>query len=248
MAAIDAAAYWQRFYDQRAACSDPGDFMRVLGYHPGEGRSYEALFAELLAGIRQKLRLAPQHRLLDIACGFGAFTRALAQEAAFAVGTDLAGVLLRRGRELGLPPLGGLAQARAQQQPFRDRAFDRILCFGMLFHLDPPGARQVVAEILRLLRPGGRALIGDVLHPRRIHFERSYIDRVPVVLHGPLRQALRCKGAVDRWRGRAVYRAYAPEFFARLLPPQVGLEVYEQKADGRRNNAARYDVVLQIPS
>jgi len=182
MVAMDAAAHWQRFYDQRAAQSSPGDFMRVLGYHPGEGLSYEALFANLLAEIRQRLRLAPQHRLLDIACGFGVFTRALAREAAFTVGTDLAGMLLRKGRELELPPLSGLAQARAQQQPFRDGSFDRILCFGMFFHLEPESARQVVAEVLRLLRPGGRALIGDVLHPRRIQFERSYIWRVPALL------------------------------------------------------------------
>lgn len=245
MAATPAAAYWRQFYDQRARQSDPADFMRVLGYHPGPGMSHEELFNRLLGQIRRDLRVEAHHRLLDIACGFGVFTRALAPEVAYAVGTDLAGVLLRRGRALGPGHLDGLVQSRSDAQPFRAGSFDRILCFGMFFHLDPESARRTVAEIVRLLRPGGRALIGDVLHPGRIQFERSYIERVPGLLHWPLRQALRLKAAVDSRRGRVVYQAYGPDFFAALLPAAVGMEICAPKADGRRNNAARYDVVLQ---
>ncbi len=247
MSATRAAAYWQRFYDERAGQSSTADYMRVLGYHPGPAMTHEELFARLLAAIRRQLQLGPQHRFLDIACGFGVFTRALAAEAALAVGTDLAGMLLRKGRELApsLGDLNGLVQSRAEAQPFGASSFDRILCFGMFFHLDRDGARRTVHEIVRLLKPGGRALIGDVLHPGRIHYERSYIERVPRLLHFPLRQTLRLKGRLDSWRGRVVYQAYSPAFFARLLPSQVELEVDEHKTDGRRNNAARYDVVLQ---
>ncbi|MCC7262166.1 MAG: methyltransferase domain-containing protein [Candidatus Latescibacteria bacterium] len=247
MAATGTAAYWRQFYDQRAVQSDPADFMRVLGYHPGPGMSHEELFRCLLAQIRLHLQVEAHHRLLDIACGFGVFTRTLAREAAYAVGTDLAGVLLRRGRDLeaGLGPLGGLVQSRSDAQPFRAGSFDRILCFGMFFHLDRESARRTVAEIVRLLRPGGRALIGDILPPPRIQFERSYIERVPRLLHGPLLHGLRLKAAIDSWRGRVVYQAYDPEFFGRLLPAEVELEVGAPKADGRRNNPARYDVVLQ---
>lgn len=247
MASAASAVYWRQFYDQRAGQSDPADFMRALGYHPPPGTSHEELFRRLLAQIRLHLRVEAGHRLLDIACGFGVFTRALAQEAALAVGTDLAGVVLRRGRQLGTGPrdLSGLVQARSEAQPFRSGSFDRILCFGMFFHLDPGGARRTVAEIVRLLGPGGRALIGDVLHPQHIQHERSYIERVPRPLHWPLRQGLRLKGLVDTWRGRAVYQAYGPAFFAQLLPPGVDLEVCPPKTDGRRNNAARYDLVLQ---
>ncbi len=247
MAATPAAAYWRQFYDQRAVQSDPADFMRVLGYHPGPDMSHEDLFDRLLAQIRQNLRVEAHHRLLDIACGFGVFTRILAQETAYAVGTDLAGMLLRRGRDLGTGRLDGLVQSRSDAQPFRANTFDRILCFGMFFHLDPESARRTVSEIVRLLRPGGRALIGDVLHPRRIHFERSYIEKIPRLLHFPLLGALRLKGRLDSWRGRVMYQAYGPEFFACHLPANVAIEICDHKTDGRRNNASRYDVILQLP-
>jgi len=243
---VEGAVHWQEFYDRRAVQSDPADFMRVLGYHPGQGASYQDLFARLLDQIRAQLQLENHHHLLDIACGYGVFTRFLARETALAVGTDLAGMLLRRGRSLGMDPgrLCGVVQSRAEAQPFASCSFDRILCFGMFFHLDPASARRTVGEIVRLLRPGGRALIGDVLHPQCIEFERSYIERVPIVLHWPLRQGLRFRAAFDAWRGRAVYQAYGPAFFTGLLPPEVELRLCGPKADGRRNNAARYDVVL----
>lgn len=249
MPTIDHATYWRRFYDQRADQVPPVDFMRVLGYNPRPGMSDEALFSSMLGEIRQHLQLAPHHRLLDIACGYGTFTRELAREAALVVGSDLAIGMLQRGRTLApVPdPLRGVVQARGERQPFADRSFDRILCFSMLLYLPPAGVRRLVAEILRLLRPGGRAVLGDVLHPRRLHYECSYIGRVPASLHFPLRQVLRCKRALDIWRGRVVYQAYAPEFFAPLVPPGAELEV-GAKADGRHNNAARYDLVIQLPA
>lgn len=247
MVDTETAAYWQRYYDHRANQCSHGEFMQVLGYNPGPHGSYEALFSSMLGEIRQRLQLSPHHRLLDIACGYGVFTQALAQETALAVGTDLAEMMIRRGRELASrqESMLGMAQARAEYQPFADHSFDRILCFSMLFYLDPPAVRKLVAEILRLLRPGGRAVIGDVLHPHRLHFETSYVRRVPVALHHPLRWGLKIKGLVNSWRGKVGYQAYSPSFFAKILPSHAAMEVCG-KADGRHNNAARYDLVIQL--
>ena len=250
MSAGDAVAnHWQSYYDHRAADGETAHFMQVLGYHPHSGDDYEGLFNRILADIDRKLQIREGQRFLDIACGFGVFSRHLAHAANWAVGTDLAGGLLREGRALPLPQgartLDAMVQANAAAQPFRGECFDRILCFGMFFHLNPEAARSVVREIVALLRPGGRALIGDVLDPRRIHFERSYVDRIPTALHLALSHALRMKAAIARWRGKVVYQAFAPRFFSDLLPDGVECEFYERKDDGRRNNASRYDVAIQ---
>lgn len=246
------ADYWQDFYHGRADQLSARDFMQALGYHPDEGSDYEALFQRLQEQIETKLDLRSEHRFLDIACGFGSFSRVLGGRAQFAVGTDLTRILLQKGyeleRALEWPSTNGFLQANAVAQPFKAQSFDRILCFGMFFHLDQNSAKQVVEEILRLLRPGGRALIGDIAHPRRIHFERSYVERIPRLLHYPLLQALRLKGAVDRARGRVVFYGYGPEFFERQVPSDVRCEVFEGRRDGRRNNLARYDVAIQLPA
>ena len=242
------ASHWQCYYDGRVADGAKAHFMQVLGYHPQLGDDYEGLFARILNDIAGKLQMAPEQRFLDIACGFGVFSRQLAAGAGLAVGTDLAGALLRKGAALplceGAQALYGAIQANAADQPFADQSFDRVLCFGMFFHLNPTSARAVVGEIVRLLKPGGRALIGDVLDPRRIHCERSYIDRVPSLMHWPLRQALCLKASIDRRRGKVVYQPFLPSFFERLLPADVRCYIFESKDDGRRNNTSRYDVVI----
>ena len=242
------AMHWSQFYDQRASQLPAVDFMKTLGYHPADGGSYEELFETLLAQIGDKLQLQREHRFLDLACGYGVFTRRLAEHAGLSVGTDLTRPLIVQGRGLiqGSDAVAGWTQANAVAQPFDDQQFDRILCFSMFFHLNRESARRVVGEILRLLRPGGRALIGDVVHPARIHYERSYVGRVPRPLHFLLRQGLRARAAVDGWRGRVHYHAYSPRFFERLAPEGARCQVYEGVRDGRANNASRYDIAIQL--
>ena len=244
-----AAEHWRQYYDGRAEGQSLRHFMQVLGYHPDSGGDYGRLFDGILAEIEARLALESEHIFLDIACGFAAFTRRLAATANLAVGTDLAAALLKQGRGLesepGMAKLCGIVQANGCAQPFVKASFDRILCFGVFFHLSRADAATVVEEIVRLLRPGGRALIGDVLHPARLQRERSYIEKVPALLHAPLRWGLRCKAIVDRLRGKVVYQAYAPKFFARILPSGFTCRIYEDKADGRRNNRSRYDVVIE---
>ena len=245
------AAHWQRQYEQRISRNETANFMRVLGYHPPPGVSERELYLRLLEHLRAGLQLAPTNALLDIANGLGIFTRALAGEVRFAVGTDLTKGLINKGRQIGqqleLPALGGVLQANADAQPFRDQSFDRILCFGVFFYLSPSSAGQTVGEIVRLLKPGGRALIGDILHPQRIHFERSYISSVPRCLYGGVLRLLRAKTRMGQWRGRAIYHAYDPIFFKKLLPSHTLLEIREGERDGRRNNAARYDLIIEVP-
>jgi ubiquinone/menaquinone biosynthesis C-methylase UbiE len=76
-------------------------------------------------------------------------------------GVDVSPAMLkiarRRARELGLKV--DLREADAQVLPFPDASFDTVVCTLSLCNI--PDDRKAVAEMKRVLRPGGRLLLLD---------------------------------------------------------------------------------------
>jgi SAM-dependent methyltransferase len=92
--------------------------------------------------------------VLEIACGTGLDLAFIAETADEAVGLDGAQRPLRVAqRRLKSRTNVGFAVGDAAQLPFRDGSFDGIWCIGALHHM--PAWRQAVAEVGRVLRPGG---------------------------------------------------------------------------------------------
>jgi SAM-dependent methyltransferase len=101
--------------------------------------------------------LAPDHAVLDLGCGWAYGTlwarRAGARVAAVDLGLDQ----LRWARAALDPQRSlGLTQANARDLPFRDASFDRAVSVEMMEHVFRPDRPKVLAEIARVLRPGGR--------------------------------------------------------------------------------------------
>jgi SAM-dependent methyltransferase len=131
-------------------------------------------------------------RVLEVGCGAASCARWLAGQGARPVGLDLSAGMLRHARSLaaatGVPV--PLVQASADQLPFADGSFD-LACsaFGAVPFVAHPEA--VMAEVARVLRPGGRWVFA-VMHPIRWIFPddpgpdgltvtMSYFDRTPYV-------------------------------------------------------------------
>lgn len=94
---------------------------------------------------------------LDLGCGTGwnLSVLQLLGHKRKAIGIDLSDGMLRFARAKNLKVIRG----DAQQLPFRDASFDGVLAKGVLHHL--PDVEKAVAEITRVLKPGGMTIMVD---------------------------------------------------------------------------------------
>ncbi len=99
-------------------------------------------------------------RVLELGCGGGQFGAAVAALGADVVGLDLSTAQLAHARALraAAPPSPAgsfeLVQASGEELPFAPASFDLAFCdHGALSFTDPA---TTVAEVARVLRPGGR--------------------------------------------------------------------------------------------
>jgi demethylmenaquinone methyltransferase/2-methoxy-6-polyprenyl-1,4-benzoquinol methylase len=128
-------------------------------------------------GAVSALGLRAGDRALDLGCGTGDLAAAMRRAGAAVVGVDVAGAMLRRGvvKEPSLVPV--LADAR--HLPFRDSAFDAV---GTAFTVrNVPDLPTALAEVRRVLRPGGRFAVLDLTRPEpstAARLFRLYTDRM----------------------------------------------------------------------
>lgn len=92
--------------------------------------------------------------VLELGCGAAQWTLALGQKGARAIGLDISEEQLAHARALSRPAPGTpLVQANAETLPFLSEAFDIVFCdHGATIFAAPD---RVVAEVGRVLRPGG---------------------------------------------------------------------------------------------
>jgi ubiquinone/menaquinone biosynthesis C-methylase UbiE len=154
----------------------------------------EALFAGTAGAMRRRAlsllakawRARDQRRLklVDLACGSGAFLRDLkrAFPRAAVFGLDLSPAYAAEAVEMSGAPV---VQAMAERLPFADASLDAVSCI-YLFHELPPKIRPLVArEIARVLKPGGLLAFADSIQPRDEPEFARMLESFPVTLHEP---------------------------------------------------------------
>ena len=116
-------------------------------------------------------------RVLDIAAGTGTSSAAIAKTGATVVGLDFSAGMVELGRQKH--PEIEFVQGDAMKLPFDKASFDAVtISFGLRNISEP---KVALAEMLRVLKPGGRLVICEFSKPKNLLLRFGYLlylDRV----------------------------------------------------------------------
>jgi arsenite methyltransferase len=149
-------------------------FLLGDSFHPGG--------LKLTRQLAQQLLISRESRVLDVASGRGTTSLFLAEQyGCELVALDLAGknlaVTHKQARKNNLSSQLLTIQAGADQLPFDDNTFDAIICECALCTFSQP--QKVLAQMKRVLKPGGRLGISDIVLNRPLPEElNSILSRV----------------------------------------------------------------------
>jgi ubiquinone/menaquinone biosynthesis C-methylase UbiE len=174
------------------------------------GGGAAAMRRQALPPLREALLQTPggarSARLLDIACGTGAFLAEVKRNypRLAVTGIDLSAPYLDVARRrLASWSRVALIEANAEALPLAAASVDIVSCV-YLFHELPRRARKAVAgEIRRVLKPGGKLVYIDSLQTGDEPDYDAMLDWFPVAFHEPY------------------YASYLKEDLARLFGPEL---------------------------
>jgi ubiquinone/menaquinone biosynthesis C-methylase UbiE len=186
-------------------------------------------FARLREEIIRAARLQPDDRVLDIGAGTGLLTLAAAPGVHQVLAVDISPSMCRHLET----KLAGLAMTNvevrvgnATELPVAERSVDVVLSNYCFHHLRDDDKHVALSEVVRVLRPGGRLVFGDMMfhvglrEPRDrkliAGFVRSMLRRGPAGIMRLLKNALRVlsgrgehPAGVEWWQGALTDAGFA---------------------------------------
>jgi demethylmenaquinone methyltransferase/2-methoxy-6-polyprenyl-1,4-benzoquinol methylase len=153
----------------------PGD---VSGMFDGVARHYDRTNAIMSVGNAGLWRAAtvravdPQagERILDVAAGTGTSSAALARPGVSVVALDFSPGMAAEGRRRH--PKLEFVEGDAEKLPFPDDSFDAVTISFGLRNVEHP--KTALAEMYRVLKPGGRLVVCEFSRPPRTIFRAGY--------------------------------------------------------------------------
>lgn len=152
---------------------------------------YDRVFDDIRVRRREWAWMSPRvpagSHVLDVGCGTGALLRAFEGQGVTGVGADVSGAMLDRAR--AHRPAGIFEQLSGPELPFEDDRFDVVTSLLSWRYLDWD---PILTEVARVLKPGGRLLIVDMVA------KAAGLRELPLVLADKL----------DAWRTERGFDGY----------------------------------------
>lgn len=194
MKAYSPKKYWDELAENYALADTQG-LAPVL--HPGAPQWFNRMIDELqFRGFRRALELAqlsPGSRVLDVGCGTGRWVRRYGEIGFCATGVDATPGMLRLARQRA--GAASLVVGEVYRLPLRDVTFDCVSDITVVQHIPAPFQPQALSEMVRVLKPGGRLVLMELIRGKGTHiFPRTPEDWI--------QQAAACGAKLIGWFGQ----------------------------------------------
>lgn len=173
--------------------------------------NYLERIGQLLLPVKQRsyefMQIAPGHHVLDVGCGPGTDTLPLAQlvgETGHVTGVDsdwqMIELARQRAEQSGMTGRISHDMGDATELSYDDDRFDS--CRSERVFQMIPVPERVLAEMVRVTRPGGRVVVADA------DWTTVSIDLTPMDLETRLRQVFVTRTSLNGGSGRQLYRLF----------------------------------------
>jgi ubiquinone/menaquinone biosynthesis C-methylase UbiE len=200
-------------------------FLEAEAYRYGE---YAPWMAETMEFARHR-----GEDVLEIGGGMGTDLAAFASHGARVTDLDLSGGHLALAREnFALRQLdGAFVHHDAETLPFDDDSFDLVYSNGVLHHT--PNTNQVVSEIRRVLRPGGRAIV-MMYAENSLHYWRNLVWAIGIKGDNLSRLSMgeimsRAVERAERGGARPLVKVYTRKRLRRLFEGFTDIEIVQRQ-------------------
>ena len=216
-------------------------WIEEMGEHGDFGRRY--VLDPLM--VSRALARSPRNAL-DIGCGEGRFCRTLESHGIDVVGLDPTPALIAAAR--ARDKNGFYLQASAERLPFRDGAFDLVVSYLSL--IDIPDIRPAIAEMARVLKPGGALLIANLNSFNTACVNQGWIkDRHGRRLHYPIDHYLEERATWIAYRDIRVVNHHRPlsTYLSALLDEGLILTYFDEPSPQGNAPASRAAAYRRVP-
>jgi SAM-dependent methyltransferase len=119
----------------------------------------EFVFQRMTERTLQAAQSRNGHRVLDVGCGRGIDAVSLAERGGILFGCEPSRIMIRKAKEWIINSGEGVKLVRglAEDLPFRNHAFARVVCKGAIDHFGNPDL--ALAEMCRVVVPQGKVII-----------------------------------------------------------------------------------------
>lgn len=161
------SSYWKTYWNlhvEGVTSDDP--FRQVLRVQNKQPFS-EELFEKISTHVVETLDLTDQHLVLDLCCGNGLLSAAVAKHCDRVIGVDFSEKLIQDIGLRGAANITGIASDVLDIR-FQPESFDRALFAAALQHFSQAQVIRLFRDLATWLKPGGKLLVTDILDHSRI--------------------------------------------------------------------------------